>query len=63
MALVIDASGMLIALLGRSDEAAALHGRLGSEVCHAPHLIDAEASCHDEGYALAAVPRRHHGRR
>src|ERR1022692_1294539 len=42
MALVIDASGMVIALLGRSDEAAALRGRLGAEVCHAPHLIDAE---------------------
>src|ERR1035437_945076 len=32
MALVIDASGMVIALLGRSDEAAALRGRLGAEV-------------------------------
>ena len=42
MALVIDASGMLIALLGRSGEAVALRSRLGSEVCHAPHLIDAE---------------------
>jgi predicted nucleic acid-binding protein len=42
MALVIDASGMVIALLGRSGEAAALRGRLGAEVCHAPHLIDAE---------------------
>jgi predicted nucleic acid-binding protein len=42
MALVIDASGMVIALLGRSDEAGALRSRLGAEVCHAPHLIDAE---------------------
>jgi predicted nucleic acid-binding protein len=42
VALVIDASGMVIALLGRSGEAAALRGRLGTEVCHAPHLIDAE---------------------
>jgi len=42
MALVIDASAMVIALLGRSDEAAALRGRLVAEVCHAPHLIDAE---------------------
>jgi predicted nucleic acid-binding protein len=40
--LVIDASGMVIALLGRSSEAAALRRRLGAEVCHAPHLIDAE---------------------
>jgi predicted nucleic acid-binding protein len=42
MALVIDASGMIVALLGRSDQAAALRQRLASEVCHAPHLIDAE---------------------
>jgi predicted nucleic acid-binding protein len=42
MALVIDASGMLIALLGRAGDAAALRARLGAEVCHAPHLIDAE---------------------
>lgn len=42
MAVVIDASGMVIALLGRSSEAAALRRRLGAEVCHAPHLIDAE---------------------
>lgn len=42
MPLVIDASGMVIALLGRSSEAAALRRRLGAEVCHAPHLIDAE---------------------
>jgi predicted nucleic acid-binding protein len=42
MALVIDASAMVIALLGRSGRAAALRGRLGSELCHAPHLIDAE---------------------
>ena len=42
MALVIDASAMVIALLGRSAEAAAIRRRLGGEVCHAPHLIDAE---------------------
>lgn len=42
MAFVIDASAMVIALLGRSAEAAAIRQRLGSEVCHAPHLIDAE---------------------
>ena len=42
MALVIDASGMVMALLGRSPEASALRYRLGSEICHAPHLIDAE---------------------
>jgi predicted nucleic acid-binding protein len=39
---VIDASAMVIAVLGRSAEAVDLRRRLSSEVCHAPHLIDAE---------------------
>ena len=42
MALVIDASAMLVAVLGRSAGSAAMRRRLGTEVCHAPHLIDAE---------------------
>jgi predicted nucleic acid-binding protein len=42
MPLVIDASGLVLALLGRSGPAAALRRRLAAEVCHAPHLIDAE---------------------
>jgi predicted nucleic acid-binding protein len=42
MPLVIDASGMAFALLGRSDQAVGLRLRLAAEVCHAPHLIDAE---------------------
>jgi predicted nucleic acid-binding protein len=42
MPLVIDASGLIFALLGRSDQAAGLRRRLAVEVCHAPHLIDAE---------------------
>jgi predicted nucleic acid-binding protein len=42
MALVIDASALVVALLGRSAKAKALRRRLSSEVCHAPHLIDAE---------------------
>lgn len=42
MTLVIDASAMVMALLGRSSQAAELRRRLGSQVCHAPHLIDAE---------------------
>jgi predicted nucleic acid-binding protein len=42
MPLVIDASGMIFVLLGRSDEAASLRRRLAAQVCHAPHLIDAE---------------------
>lgn len=40
--LVIDASGMIVALLGRSAEAAAIRQRLSRATCHAPHLIDAE---------------------
>jgi predicted nucleic acid-binding protein len=42
VALVIDASAMVIALLGRSVTAKDLRRRLASETCHAPHLIDAE---------------------
>jgi predicted nucleic acid-binding protein len=42
VALVIDASAMVIAILGRSANAVDLRRRLASEVCHAPHLIDAE---------------------
>jgi predicted nucleic acid-binding protein len=42
VALVIDASAMAIAILGRSAKAVELRRRLASEVCHAPHLIDAE---------------------
>lgn len=42
MALVLDASGLAFALLGRSTEPSALRRRLAVEVCHAPHLIDAE---------------------
>jgi predicted nucleic acid-binding protein len=42
MPLVIDASGLVLGLLGRSGHAAALRRRLAAEVCHAPHLIDAE---------------------
>lgn len=33
---------MVMAVLGRSAKAVALRRRLASEVCHAPHLIDAE---------------------
>jgi predicted nucleic acid-binding protein len=42
MAVVVDASALLVALLGRSTQARALRRRLANEVCHAPHLIDAE---------------------
>ncbi|HEX6538227.1 MAG TPA: type II toxin-antitoxin system VapC family toxin [Candidatus Dormibacteraeota bacterium] len=42
MALVVDASGLVHAVLGTSPEARGLRRRLGDEECHAPHLIDAE---------------------
>lgn len=40
MALVVDASALAAATLGRGT--ARLRERLAQEVCHAPHLIDAE---------------------
>lgn len=40
---VIDASALIVAMTGRSPEAKMLQGWLQSNVCHAPHLIDAEA--------------------
>jgi predicted nucleic acid-binding protein len=42
MTLVVDASALAVALLGRSSGAAGLRNRLAGEQCHAPHLIDAE---------------------
>lgn len=42
MALVVDASGLAVALLGTSPAAVTLRRRPAAEVCHAPHLIDAE---------------------
>jgi predicted nucleic acid-binding protein len=42
MAFVIDASGMVLALLGRSPDAVALRSRFRTEDCHAPSLVDAE---------------------
>ena len=42
MALVIDASALVMALLVPSGNSAELRRRLSAEVCHAPHLIDAE---------------------
>jgi predicted nucleic acid-binding protein len=42
MALVIDASGLLMAVLSDTPESERLRRRLVSEVSHAPHLIDAE---------------------
>lgn len=42
MALVVDASALAFALLGDSTRHRVLRLRLAREVCHAPHLIDAE---------------------
>ncbi|MGO8861780.1 MAG: type II toxin-antitoxin system VapC family toxin [Acidimicrobiales bacterium] len=42
MALVVDASALVYAMLGGGPSAAGLRERLGAEDCHAPHLIDAE---------------------
>ena len=42
MPLVIDASALALALLTDTTAASALRRRLSDEVCHAPHLIDAE---------------------
>lgn len=40
---VIDASAVAMALLSRSQEATSLRRLLVTGICHAPHLIDAEA--------------------
>ena len=42
MPVVVDASALAAAVLARSASAVALRRRLGGDVCHAPHLIDAE---------------------
>ena len=42
MPLVVDSSALVFATVDRSAAAERLLGRLGEEVCHAPHLIDAE---------------------
>ncbi len=41
-AVTVDASALLYAILGGDAGAAELRQRLTTEVCHAPHLIDAE---------------------
>jgi predicted nucleic acid-binding protein len=42
LVVVVDASALVMAVLGRSASARDLRERLAAEVCHAPHLIDAE---------------------
>ncbi len=40
--LVVDASALAAALLGRSADARSLRRRIAAHECHAPYLIDAE---------------------
>lgn len=42
MAIVVDASALVLALIGSPPVAAPLLRRVAAEECHAPHLIDAE---------------------
>lgn len=42
MALVIDASALAFGLLGTQPAHRTFRRRLAAEICHAPHLIDAE---------------------
>lgn len=42
MTLVVDTSALVLATTATTPAAAALRSRLTEEVCHAPHLIDAE---------------------
>jgi predicted nucleic acid-binding protein len=52
---VVDASALGYALLAKSADASALRRRLGTDECHAPHLIDAEL-----GNLLRRRVLRHH---
>jgi predicted nucleic acid-binding protein len=40
--LVVDASALVVAVVGTSAPHRSLRRRLADEVCHAPHLIDAD---------------------
>ncbi len=42
MTLVVDTSALVLATTATTPAARALRGRLVGEVCHAPHLLDAE---------------------
>ncbi len=42
MPIVVDASALVLAMLGSSPQHRALRRRLTNDSCHAPHLIDAE---------------------
>ena len=42
MAIVVDASALVLGVLGRSPTHRSLRLRLAGETCHAPHLLDAE---------------------
>lgn len=42
MAIVVDASALVLSLLGTSPAHRSLRRRLAADTCHAPHLVDAE---------------------
>lgn len=42
METVVDASALLFAFLGHTDERQFLRRRLAADSCHAPHLVDVE---------------------
>lgn len=42
MAMVLDASAVVYAVTQRTERAREVRGRIRAEVCHAPHLVDAE---------------------
>ncbi len=42
MGLVVDASALVLSLLGTSPGHRSLRRRLAADTCHAPHLVDAE---------------------
>jgi predicted nucleic acid-binding protein len=50
--MVVDASVVVLALTGATDEAEAVRKRITRTTCHAPHLLDAEA-----GHVLRRLAR------
>jgi predicted nucleic acid-binding protein len=59
---VLDASALVLALVGRTEAAEVLRGRLPAMRRHAPHLIDAEAGNvlrrHEQGGLISSEEAR-----
>lgn len=53
--LVVDASALVLALVGKGDDAAALRERLRGVRGHAPHLVDAELGSVLRGHEQAGL--------